>query len=301
MSKKFDLPLLSALPAFESAARRLSFTRASEELNLTQSAVSFQVRKLETSLGVQFFVRKHRELALTAEGRSFLKAVQNAFAILDAEKAMLSRRNGLRLMTISASISLSSKWLIPRLHKLDTEDAGIALRVDATDRLVDLSSEPVDLAIRYCEQPPSEHQSRVLFTDTVFPVCSSRVREALGENPALSELARHPLLHDDMLDQTWRDWLGPIGLDDLSQIQGHRFSHTVSAIDAAVAHQGIALGRLPLVADDIATGRLVRPFPDVASSRYAYYAIWQDSVQTDTAIHHIVDWLVAEAKATTVA
>ncbi len=295
---KFDLPPLSSLRAFEAAARKLSFTKASEELHLTQSAVSFQVRKLETSLGVQLFVRRHRQLSLTPEGLSFMKAVQDAFARLEAEKALIVHRNSAQQVTISASFSFSSKWLIPRLHKLEAEQADLDLRVDATDRLVDFDAEPVHLAIRYCARPPAKLRSVLLFVDQIFPVCSPRLIDAIGNFREPAEIADHTLLHDEMYDYTWRDWLESTGQDSSISVRGHHFSHSGSAIDAAIGGQGIALGRLPLVADDLASGRLVRPFAFSSPSNYAYYAIWPERSDTNPFVRTVVDWLASEARGT---
>lgn len=293
---KRDLPPLTCLSAFEASARKLSFTKASQELNLTQAAVSFQVRKLETSLGVQLFVRRHRELALTPEGGSLMKAVQAAFTTLEAGKAAVVRRNVARQVTISAPYSLSGKWLVPRLHRLKTDCPKIDLRVDATDQLVDFDSEPVHLAIRYCRKPPADLHHRPLFADRVFAVCSPRLIPAPGRQP--HEILGHHLLHDQMTDYTWRDWFDAAGLDVAAALDGSRFSHTGNAIEAAIAGQGIALGRLPLVADDLAGGRLIMPFAILGAPQYSYHIVLPESSASNELVVDVVDWLTREAAAT---
>lgn len=298
MSRKFDLPVLTALPAFEAAARRRSFTKASEELNLTQSAVSFQVRKLEASLGVPLFVRNHRDLSLTPAGQAFFKAVETAFFTLEAEKAMIARQKTPARLTVSAPFSLSSKWLIPRLRVLLSDDPGFDLRVDATDRIVDLFSETVELAIRYCVEPPKGLSSVLLFNDLIIPVCSPRVFRAMGGAGEPGKLVQNTLLHDEMWDFTWRDWLESAGLDEEISARGHHFSHTGGAIDAAIADQGVALGRLPLVIDDLAAGRLVRPLDVSVPSKYAYYVVWPETEPENTPVRTVIDWLLSEARAT---
>ncbi len=295
---KFDLPPLSSLRAFEVAARKLSFTKASEELHLTQSAVSFQVRKLETSLGVQLFVRQHRQLSLTPEGLSFMKAVQDAFARLEAEKALIVHRNAASQVTISASFSFSSKWLIPSLYKLEAEQADLDLRVDATDRLVDFDAEPVHLAIRYCARPPVKLRSLLLFVDQIFPVCSPRLIDAIGKFREPAEIADHTLLHDEMYDYTWRDWLESAGLDSNISHRGHHFSHSGSSIDAAIGGQGIALGRDLLVADDLNAGRLVRPFARGIRSDYHYYFVCSHERIDAPEIQTFLAWLRGEMQET---
>jgi LysR family glycine cleavage system transcriptional activator len=227
-----------------------------------------------------------------------MKAVQNAFSTLETEKALIVRRNAARQVTISASFSFSSKWLIPRLHKLESEQAELDLRVDATDRLVDFDSEPANLAIRYCTRPPEKLESLLLFVDQIFPVCSPRLLDAMSEPRDPAEIVDHTLLHDNMRDYTWRDWLGSVGLDKELSLRGHHFSHSGNAVDAAIAGQGIALGRLPLVADDLASGRLVRPFAFSSPSKYAYYAIWPERSATNPFVRTVVEWLASEARGT---
>ena len=176
---KFDLPPMMSLCAFEASARKLSFTKASQELHLTQAAVSFQVRKLEDKLGVQLFVRRNRNLSLTPEGLLLLTAVQNALSILEAGKKSIVGCGTDKHITISVPFSLSGKWIAPRLHKLTRIAPDLDLRVDANDHLVDFDKESVDLAIRYCEHPPENLYSVLLFADTIFPVCSPRLMEKI--------------------------------------------------------------------------------------------------------------------------
>lgn len=295
---KFDLPPLSSLRAFEAAARKLSFTRASEELHLTQAAVSFQVRRLEEDLGVQLFIRKQRTLELTPEGQSLMKAVQSAFLRLHTEKAALTAKSASKTVTISLPISLSGKWLVPRLHLLHAQCPHLHLRVDASDRLVDFHHEDVQLAVRYCARPPGELNAALLFTDRVFPVCTPAIAARIGEARDPARILDETLLHDRMWDYTWDDWLESCGLDRRGDRVEFHFSHSGNAIDAAIAGQGIALGRLPLVADDLVAGRLVRPFPLVGQSSYAYHVIWPKRSDANPLVATVIDWLIAQARTT---
>lgn len=296
MRHAINLPLLTALPAFEASARLRSFTRAAEHLNLTQSAVSFQVRKLETELGLPLFVRGQRTLALTAEGARFLSAVDAAFEILRTERAALASANSPAQFVLSVSFSLSTRWLVPRLHLLRERLGDTDLRIDTNDRTVDLVREGVDMAVRYCTAPPQGLNAEHLFQDHVFPVCAPTLLDAFNDPRLPADLAGVTLLHDNMTDLGWPEWIRSAGEKLQFADRGPRFSHTAGAIDAAVSGHGIALGRTALVADDLKAGRLVRPFDHVACSDYTYYALWPEKPRRSDQTQIVLDELRAEAE-----
>ena len=293
---KYNLPPLSSLPAFEAAARKKSFTRAAEELHLTQAAISFQVRNLEKSLGVELFERHHRALELTRAGENLHRAVQAAFARLAAEKAEITGRKPKHSFTISAPVSFCSKWLVPRLHRLHEAVPSVMLLIDASDSVLDLDDGSIDLAIRYSKSKTEGVNARLMMEDTVFPVCSPAIFEPLGRKLELSDLDQIPLLHDQMLDVAWSDWLKAAGVTRNAPAQDMSFSHTGNAIDAAISGRGLALGRLPLVVDDLSTGRLVQPFPKLGQSEYAYYLLRPHRSRTSKGLDQIVSWLLDESR-----
>jgi len=295
---KFDLPPLVCLPAFEAAARRKSFTKAAEELCLTQAAISFQVRNLEKALGADLFVRHHRALELTRAGEDLHRAVQRAFTGLAAEKAAITGRKPVSTVTISAPVSLCSKWLVPRLHRLRKGVPGVTLLIDANDTALDLEDGSVDLAIRYSKSRPEAEYCKRLIEDTAFPVCSPAMTAPLGRDLQLGDIGSFALLHDQMLDVTWADWLHAAAVKPESASQNISFSHTGNAIDAAVSGQGLALGRLPLVVDDLASGRLIVPFDVHGASSYAYYLIRPHRSRRSKALDRVVSWLLTEAETT---
>ncbi len=295
---RYNLPPLNSLPAFEAAARKNSFTKAAQELCLTQAAVSFQVRNLEKALGVDLFERHHQALILTRAGEDLHKAVQDAFARLAAEKAAITGRKPKRSFTISAPVSFCSKWLVPRLRRLHEEIPGMMLLIDANDSLLDLNDGSVDLAIRYATTGCTDMDKQIMMEDTVFPVCSPAIPEALGRELELDDLTSIPLLHDQMLDVTWADWLSSVGAALPALALGMRFSHTGHSIDAAISGRGLALGRLPLVADDLANGRLVQPFQDMSRSEFTYYLMRPHRPRPNKSLDQIVTWLLAEARKT---
>lgn len=294
---KYNLPSLTSLPAFEAAARKKSFTKAAQELCLTQAAVSFQVRNLEKSLGVELFERRHRALVLTRAGADLHGAVMAAFTRLAEEKAAITGRKPKHSVTISVPVSFCSKWLVPRLQRLHEEIPGVMLLIDANDSLLDLDDGAVDLVIRYTTPTSMEDGANLIFEDTVFPVCSPAIYETI-ERPNLSSLRQIPLLHDQMLDVTWADWMKAAGVIRAESSNGMSFSHTGHAIDAAISGRGLALGRLPLVADDLASGRLVQPFEPVSQSEYAYFLIRPPHPRPSRGLDRIVDWLLKEANQT---
>ncbi|UTW08222.1 LysR substrate-binding domain-containing protein [Pseudomonas benzenivorans] len=297
-TRAIKLPMLTALPAFEASANLGSFTKAAESLNLTQSAVSFQVRKLEADLGVALFIRSQRLLTLTPEGVRFLKAVQSSLDILRAECEALAEKERRPQLVLSASFSLSSRWLIPRLPSLQAQLTEVDLRLDANDRAVDLEHEGIDIAIRYCICPPKDIKHQPLFQDHIFPVCSPQLDLNLTLQPSLNCLAGITLLHDNMTDFGWRNWLASVGVDLPNADRGPRFSHTAGAIEAAIRGQGMALGRLALVAEDLISGRLIRPFGQVAVSEYAYYVLWPEKTRQPELTRVVRDWLKREAEIT---
>lgn len=295
---KFDLPPLNSLPAFEAAARHKSFTRAADELFLTQAAISFQVRNLEKALSVKLFLRQHRSLELTDEGKALFGAVRSAFMTLSSEKALITKTKPKHTVSISAPMSYCSKWLLPRLDRLRHSEPKVNILIDANDNLVDLNSGVIQLAIRYCVTPPEGYHAIRLLEDNVFLVCSPQLIAAKGRDLKLQDLSEMTVLRDNMDDQKWSEWLkntdSPV---DTNSLEIH-FSHTGIAIDAAIAGQGITLGRLSLVADDLETGRLVRPFLDIEKSAYAYYILRSHDSLDNPDADAVVAWLIAEAAKT---
>lgn len=295
---KYNMPPLSCLPAFEAAARHRSFTKAAEELSVTQAAVSFQVRNLEKALSVKLFIRHHRSLELTAKGRSLMLVVQTVFTVLTEEKALITGVTPDSSVTITAPVSFCGKWLVPRLHRLYTSVANAKLRIDANDTIVDLEDQNVQLSIRYCANPPVGLAAEKLLDDVIFPACSPKFSQTLGPPNTLTNLGSAAFLSDQMTDFTWEDWFEAAGLPRNAAATGIDFSHTANAIDAAIAGQGLALGRLSLVADDLASGRLVRPFPQTCHTSYAYYIIRGGRDNANSRIDAVIEWLHTEAAAT---
>lgn len=292
------LPPLKALHVFEVAGRHLSFTRAAEELHVTQAAVSHQIKKLEEQLGIKLFRRLNRRLLLTEEGQIYLPAVREALRHIGhaTDQLMAKHRSG--VLTVSVLPSFAAKWLVPRLHKFRDLYPDVDVRVSAFEWPVDFGRDEVDLAIRYGRGKWPGLRADPLLTEDVFPVCSPAL---LQDGPPLREpadLHRHTLLHDDYSREDWRIWLRAAGAGDVDPRRGLSFSHTSIMLEAAESGQGVALGRTPLVADDLARGRLVKPFEISLPADYAYYVVCPVEAADRPKIVAFREWLLDEAGTT---
>jgi len=295
-----QLPSLSALRAFEAAARHLSFTRAAEELFVTQAAISHQVRALEEEVGCSLFVRLPRRVALSEEGRVLAEAATEAFARITTGMEALSHAGTSGVVSVSVSPSMAVRWLVPRLEDFREHHPEIDVRFSANDRLIDPVREGVDLCIRYGTGRYPGLETTLLMTDEVFPVCSPALlqRQPL-ETP--DDLQDHVLLHDDMMKHDaarpdWPKWFEAMGVRGLDPREGLHFSHANMALDAALAGQGVALGRSTLVNDDVAAGRLVRPFAKGYISGFSYYLAVPKGAVLGARIQAFKDWLLGQAR-----
>ena len=288
------LPPLNALKAFEAAARYESFTRAAEELCVTQGAVSHQVKALETELGLKLFNRERQRLAITEAGRNYLGIVRDAFdRIADGTERLLQRQRG-GALTVSTSPNFAAKWLVHRLGRFAEVHPEIDLRVGASANHIDFAREDIDLAIRHGDGNATGLHITRLCAEELFPVCSPKLLD--GRNPlrAPADLGRFTLLHvNDRQD--WTQWLDFAGVTDVSPARGPVLSQASMAIDAAVDGQGVALARTALAAWDLIGGRLVRPFAMAMPLRYAYWIVCPKATAKLPKIAAFSDWLLAEA------
>lgn len=295
------LPSLDFLRGFEAAGRRLSFTLAAEELFLTQSALSRQIKALEAALGVALFERRHRALALTAKGAAFHRAVTEALEALAG--AAESTRSAARApgLTLSTTVSFASLWIIPRLERFRARHPEMDVYVSADDRVLDLRRGDVDIAVRYLPDAEAPADAIRLFGERMLPVVSPRVL-ARGNAPLRNpgDLARHVLLHlDDPEGRTpwldWRSWLTSNGQPGLKPAGSYRFRLYDQVIQAAVAGQGVALGRIPMLAEHLRDGRLVAPFPKRYDSARGYFALAAPRAVDRGDVRHFLRWLIDEA------
>jgi LysR family transcriptional regulator, glycine cleavage system transcriptional activator len=292
------LPSLNGLRAFEAAARHLSFTVAASELNVTQTAISHQIRRLEQELGMRLFVRQNRALALTPEARDYLPGVRAAFNDLKLATDRLLRRDSDHVLTVSTLASLAAKWLLPRLSAFQEANPGIDVRITTSTALVDFKSGDVDAAIRYGRGHWPGLRADWLMADELFPVCSPAL--LAGKKPLRQpeDLADHVLLHNSAgNNDDWRLWLTAAGLPaNLSKQPGITFDLVYMTVQAAIDGIGVAMGRTSYVEADIAKGRLVVPFKITLPADAGFYIVSPEASADSRKLTAFRQWLIASVQ-----
>lgn len=291
-----DLPPLNGLRAFEAAARHLSFTRAADELYVTQAAISHQVKGLENHLGFDLFRRVNRGLMLTEDGQTLFPAVRDGLDIMAAALRTIDTSEHAGALTVTTLDSIASAWLVPRLGRFRRLHPDIDVRLSVNDRLTDFARDvDVDMAIRYGGGQWRGVRSEWMMDEEIFPVASPGLIE---QGPGLStpaDLLEYPLLHDT-LPEDWAMWFEAAGVDAPKLEAGYRLEHSHLIAQAAMAGEGVALGRSALVAEALATGRLVRLFHISLPAMYAYYVCAPDAVWERPKVRAFRDWMMSEVK-----
>ena len=297
------LPSLDLIKGFEAAARNLSFTKAAEELFVTQSAVSRQVKALEVQLDTALFQRRHRALLLTDAGQELYRAASAALRQLSDAAAKIKGRGSSRILTVSTTIGFASLWLIPRLAEFRSKHADIDIRIDANNKMLDVAQEGIELAIRYCTPDMARAGAIKLFGEEVVPVCSPRLITRAAPLAVPDDLRRHVLLHFERLDGsptpwlTWNIWLEVMQVKNFKPAGALRFSQYDQVIQAAIDGQGIALGATGLVQRLIKQGKLVAPLAGISSkSPRAYYLIVAPDSERRPDVQAFNAWLLRQVK-----
>lgn len=287
---------LDALRGFDSAARHLSFTAAADELCLTQSAVSKQVKSLEDALGAALFRRGGKGLALTPEGRQLQQAARTALdALGDAVGRIVAPPRA--ALAVTTTPSFASLWLVPRLARLQQYAPEIDVRIDASEAVANLERDGYDVAIRLCVQGQAEQKP--LLRERLMLVAAPDVAARLHRP---TDLQRAPLLvfHDPGTRfgwMSWTQWYARLGLQPMPDQPCLYFSRYDHVIDAALQGAGVAIGRAPLILPALAQGRLAVVFPDHAADGLEYELVVTDNRRTRGAALRFRDWLVAELAA----
>lgn len=287
------LPSLNGLRAFEAAARHLSFTRAAAELNVTQTAISHTIHRLEEQLGVQLFIRRNRALLLTREAQAYVPAIRAAFEDLRQATARLQRPERDGMLTVSTTASLAAKWLVSRVAAFQEANPAIEVRITTSAHLVDFQREAVDMAVRYGRGVWPGLRAQWLMAEDIFPVCSPALLTSSHPLRTPADLADQTLLHATVSREDWQLWLTAAGLPvELARRRGLSFDQTFMAIQAAVDGRGVALGRTPFVEDDIAAGRLIVPFDVVLPADAGFYVVAPDETADTPKIALFRQWLL---------
>jgi LysR family glycine cleavage system transcriptional activator len=289
------LPPLSSLRAFEAAARRGSFTAGADELLVTHGAISRQIASLEQWLSTALFDRIGRRVRLTAAGREYLEAMSRAFDGMADATRRLTEANMVKSLTVNALPTFSMRWLLPRLAGFQQRHPDVALRLVTSDRPLDEVGEPFDVAIRRGPAIWPECEAVPFLAEWEVPVMSPALAARLPVR-VVGDLAGHTLLHADTRPGAWRRWLIAAGVPDLSVAGQQRFDHFYLTLQAAADGLGVALGPLPILADELASGRLVAPLDGPRLEARGYWRVTPHNRSHNPAVRDLCDWLDREGQ-----
>lgn len=297
------------LRALEAVARHLNFRMAAEELSLTQSAVSRQVQALEDEVGVALFLRHTRAVELTGAGAELLRAASLSLDRIDSAVRMIRQSAGRKAVILNTWASFASMWLIPRLEAFQAEYPDVDIRIDATDKSVDLETSDADLALRYTRPEKVGAHAIRLFGEQLTPVASPWLIKGSKPLRRIADLAQHALIDAEYSNRTqhlqwlnWRRWLDSNGHAKLEPKRWLYFNYAHQNLQAALTGQGVALARMPLVADSLASGDLVEIFPEKRmDTPYGYYLLQGPRSDSRPEIQAFSAWLLAQAQRTRLA
>ena len=285
------LPPLNALKAFEAAARHLSFTRAADELFVTQAAVSHQIKALEEFLSLKLFIRRNRTLLLTEEGQAYFLELKDIVKNLQDATERLLARGSKGAITVATPPSFASQWLVPRISKFSLAYPDIDVRLKAVDFDEGFLADDIDVAIYYGRGRWSGIQAEKLHTEFLTPLCSPSLFQGSKPLNSLADLKHHVLLHDSSR-AIWKMWLKHFNVFGVNVNQGPVFSHSMMVMQAAALGQGIALGNSVLAKPELDAGRLIMPFEEKLESRDAYYLVCHEGQAEMGKISAFRDWVM---------
>lgn len=288
------LPPLNSLKVFEAAARHLSFTRAAEELFVTQAAVSHQIKALEEFLGLKLFRRRNRSLLLTEEGQSYFLDIKDIFSSLAEATDKVLERSAKGALTISLPPSFAIQWLVPRLADFNAQEPDIDVRIKAVDLDEGSLTDDVDVAIYYGRGNWPGLRADKLYQECLIPVCSPQLLTGSKPLETIGDLKLHTLLHDTSR-KDWKSYVRKHEVEGVNVNQGPIFSHSAMVLQAAAHGQGVALGNNVLAQPELDAGRLICPFDEMLVSKNAFYLVCSEK-QADTGrIAAFRDWVLAKA------
>jgi len=288
-----QLPPLDALVMFDAAARHMSFTLAADELNITQAAVSRQIRLLEEDLGIRLFVRAHRNVELTPEGRAFQHSVHSALLHLcDATNEI--RHIPQANIVVAVDQAIAGLWLTPRISEFFSLYPDVSIRIIASDSQSECLEERVDVAILHGDGYWPGFKPRLLFREEIFPVCSPAFIAKFGDIASPRALVDLPLIEheDERWDwMNWRVWLTANNIELPHKHHKLLINNYAFMIRAAEAGHGVALGWRCLVDESLQSGRLVRPMKQTLTTKLGYYLLVRDQSQTNATVEAFADWV----------
>ena len=294
------LPPLNALRAFEAAARHLSFSRAAAELHVTPAAVSHQVKALEDWLGVRLFRRFTRGIALTDAGHAYLPGLTEGFDRLAETTDRVARHTERDRLRVGALPSFATRWLVPRLADFRLHHPEIEIAVEAGTHTTDFVREEIDVVIRYGRGRWPDLHVELFMTEDVFPVCSPMLLTDVPPLRCPADLRHQTLLHDSWVPNDepwmiWATWLHHLGIADIDPARGPSYSDSLMLMEACTAGHGVAIGRESLIEEDLARGRLVKPFEARHAASYAYFIVCPPDSLERRRTQVFRSWLFAQA------
>ncbi|NQZ32001.1 MAG: transcriptional regulator GcvA [Oceanospirillaceae bacterium] len=299
--KVTKLPPLNSLRAFEAVVRHMSFTKAADELFVTPAALSYQIKQLETFLGVKLFNRLNRAIELTEQGLLIYPGVEQAFSQLTLSMRLLERRSASNVLVVSAAPAFTAKWLAPRLYRFLALHPQIDARISSTLALTNLQVDDVDVAIRFGRGNYPDYCEIKLFDDYVVPMCSPEFLQR-RKNFNLESLNNETLIHDDthttakFTIASWQDWYKSVALSYNPLKKSLHFNVADHGLNAAISGAGVVLGRMALAQSDLDAGRLVMPFTHKIKVDFSFYALSLKSRANEPHIKAFRQWLVAEVQ-----
>lgn len=291
--QNLQLPPLQAIRVFEAVARHLSFTKAAEELGMTQAAASYQIKLLEERIGAPLFLRRPKQIELTEPGQRLAPAVSEAFSLLSgAYQAARAGAEG--VLCVSTLLTFASNWLAQHLGSFQVAHPLLAVRVDTSNRVVDFAREDIDIAIRSGGGKWQGVETHMLFRADFTPVLSPRLAASIGGVKEPADLFKLPIL--DPGDIWWKEWFALAGLsaDELAERPGTSMGAQAYEANAAMAGQGVAIVTKALFKNELADGRLIQPFDLVGDDGHAYWLVYPTARRNVPKIRAFRDWILAE-------
>ncbi len=288
-------PPLNAIKTFECAARHLSFSLAADELHVTASAVSHQIKSLEAYLGVRLFRRQTRQIRLTPEGEAYLPAIRMGLEqINEATRRLMSRQDA--VIRINVAPAIAGGWLIPRLYDFYSTHAGVEIEITTSMRLVDFSRSDVDLAVRYGKGKWPGLISHLLLQEELVLVCSPKLLEGDRGPKSATDLKHLPLLHVRPKITDWQEWFCAAGIEPFDLEKAIGFQSSPLMLDAVEAGLGYGIVSRHLIQQELASGRVVIPLEIHATGSNGYYLVYPESRNNDPKVALFRDWVLAQIK-----
>ena len=286
------IPPLNGLRAFEATARHMSFTKAADELCVTQGAVSRHVKNLEAYLGVTLIQRNTRHLKLTEAGTTMLAGLSLAFDNIANTTAAVTRQNKDLNLLVSSSIAML--WLIPRLQTFEDDPANPHVRITTRAGMIDFDGDNFDAGLLYGNGHWPGYESELVLREHLVPICAQALMQGDYPLTSLDNLKHHTLLHPSTDHRDWRLWLSANGVGDVDPDQGLAFETMDAALRAASSGHGIAISDLSLIRDELKTEWLLQPFPESFYSGFGYYLVYPSQQAQQTLISTFRSWLMEE-------